>query len=227
MAHLEVRDVHTYYGESHVLQGVSLAVGPGEVVSLLGRNGAGKTTMIRSIMGLTPPSRGTVTLHGRPIAGLPPHAVCRLGMRIVPQGRHIFPALTVEENLRLALVGLEIARPAEEFEKMYRLFPILSERRRQKGGLLSGGEQQMLAIARALAGTPRMILMDELTEGLAPVVIKDVRRIVAEIAAQKVSILLAEQNLAFALDLATRHYVLEKGRIRFEGSLGQLSLIHI
>jgi len=214
---LELREIHTYYGQSHVLQGLSLEVAEREVVSLLGRNGAGKTTTMHSIMGLVPPRRGAIRLDGEELRGRPPHEIFQRGVRLVPQGRRIIPTLTVEENLRLALIAVP-ASVREELARVYEHFPILRERRHQHAGHLSGGERQMLAIARALLGRPRLILMDEPSEGLAPIVIREIAHIIFEIKETGVSILLAEQNVRLALEVAERHYVIDKGQVRFQGS---------
>ena len=217
---LSLHDVHAYYGESHILHGVSLTVGEGEVVALLGRNGAGKTTSIRTIVGFTPPRAGTVRFAGQEIAHLPAHRIARLGIGLVPQGRRIFPDLSVLENLRLA------ERPRAEgwtLPRVYEYFPRLRERVRQKGGTLSGGEQQMLAIGRALMTNPTLLLMDEPSEGLAPMIVREIGRIVAELKRERLSILLVEQNMAFALALADRVYIMNKGQIVFAGAPAALA----
>lgn len=220
---LELKEIHTYYGQSHVLQGLSLEVGEREVVSLLGRNGAGKTTTMHSVMGLVPPRTGSVRLRGEELRGKPPHEIFRRGVTLVPQGRRIIPSLTVEENLRLALIAIPTrVSVKEELGRVYRQFPILEERRKQRAGYLSGGERQMLAIARALLGRPRLILMDEPSEGLAPIVIREIAHIIREIKGTGVSILLAEQNVKLALEVADRHYVLDKGRVQFQGTREEL-----
>lgn len=218
---LELKEVHTYYGQSHVLQGLSLAVGEGEVVALLGRNGAGKTTTMHSVMGLVPPREGSVCLQGEELRGKPPHEIFQRGVKLVPQGRRIIPSLTVEENLRLALIATR-SSVRGELARVYKRFPILEERRNQRAGHLSGGERQMLAIARALLGKPRLILMDEPSEGLAPIVIGEIARIISEIKGTGVSILLAEQNVRLALEVADRHYILDKGRVQFQGTREEL-----
>lgn len=220
---LEVAEIHTYYAQSHVLHGLSLEVGENEVVSLLGRNGAGKTTTIRSIMGLTPPRRGSIKFQGEEIARTHPYAIFQRGIKLVPQGRRIFPGLTVEENLRLAMIKAEIGDRKGELEKVYERFPILRERRGQKGGHLSGGERQMLAIARALLGRTKLILLDEPTEGLAPVIIRAIKEMIIEIGRRKgVAILLAEQNVPLALGVAARHYIIDKGLVKFTGTTPEL-----
>jgi len=219
---LEVQGIHTYYGQSHVLQGLSLKVDHNEVVSLLGRNGSGKTTTIHSIMGLTPPQEGKILFYGEDLKGKPPHEIFRRGIKLVPQGRRIISSLTVEENLRLALLAVQVADVRREFEQAYERFPILKERRHQRAGHLSGGERQMLAIARAIVGKPRLILMDEPSEGLAPFVIREIKHIITEIKQAGVSMLLAEQNVKLALEVADRHYVIDKGQVKFEGTSGEL-----
>jgi branched-chain amino acid transport system ATP-binding protein len=213
---LHVEDLHTAYGLSRVLFGVSLDVAAGECVCLLGRNGVGKTTTMRSIMGLTPPARGHVAWKGRDITGRPPHEVARLGLGFVPEDRRIFADLTVWENLDVAV---RRGRPGGfTVERVFALFPKLSELTDRQGGFLSGGEQQMLTIARTLMGNPELLLLDEPSEGLAPLVVDHLREQIARLKGEGLTILLAEQNGAFSLDLADRVYILEKGRIRYEGS---------
>ncbi len=220
---LRVDNIHTYYGPSYVLHGISLNVQEKEVVSLLGRNGAGKTTTIRSIMGVTPPREGRITFHEREIAGRPPHEIFRLGIKLVPQGRQILPTLTVEENLKLAMLKTEVeGSEKEELERVYAKFPILKERRKQPGGYLSGGERQMLAIARVLLGKTGLILLDEPTEGLAPLIVKEIKETIEEIKEEGVALLLAEQNVKMALEVAERHYIIDKGTVKFEGTTQQL-----
>ncbi|MBW2056401.1 MAG: ABC transporter ATP-binding protein [Deltaproteobacteria bacterium] len=220
---LQVEDIHTYYGSSHVLHGVSLHVGEKEVVSLLGRNGAGKTTTIRSIMGLTPPREGDITFLGEKIARKPPHVIFHLGIKIVPQGKQIIPRLTVEENLRLAMIKADLDRGTREtLGAVYDRFPVLGKRKRQPAGHLSGGERQMLAIARALLGKTKLILLDEPTEGLAPLIVQEIKGIVLNIKQQDVAIFIAEQNIGMALETAGRHYIIDKGRVEFEGTSEQL-----
>jgi branched-chain amino acid transport system ATP-binding protein len=221
MSLLAVEDIHTAYGLSRVLFGISLAIEAGECVSLLGRNGVGKTTTLRSIMGLTPPARGRVLWQGRDIAGWPPHRAARAGIGCVPEDRRIFAELSVWENLE---VGARAARRPGRWtaEAVGELFPILRERRDQPGGFLSGGEQQMLTIARTLMGNPELLLLDEPSEGLAPLVVEMLRDKIAELKAQGLTILLAEQGIDFALSLADRVYVLEKGSVRFSGTARQL-----
>jgi branched-chain amino acid transport system ATP-binding protein len=218
---LALDDVHTAYGLSRVLFGISLEIHAGECVSLLGRNGVGKTTTLRSIIGLTQPYRGRVLWHGKDIAGWPPHRAARAGIGLVPEDRRIFAELTVWENLE---VGVRAARRPGRWtiEAVGELFPILRERRDQPGGFLSGGEQQMLTIARTLVGNPELLLLDEPSEGLAPLVVDMLRDKVAELKAQGLTILLAEQGIDFALALADRVYVLEKGAVRFAGAAQEL-----
>lgn len=220
---LSVEDVHTYYGPSHVLHGIDLLLEKGDVISVMGRNGAGKTTLMRTIMGLTPARQGTVSFNGRDITRLKPHDIFRLGVRLVPQGRNVFPKLTVEENLHLALVAQKSADPRSELEKVYGRFPILGQRRQQKVKGLSGGERQMLAIARGLLGKTLILLMDEPSEGLAPLIIRKLRDTILEIKTEDITILLAEQNVKMALSACDRHYILEKGEIRFTGTTEEMS----
>ncbi|MGH7098933.1 MAG: ABC transporter ATP-binding protein [Stellaceae bacterium] len=221
MSLLAVEDIHTAYGLSRVLFGISLEVNEGECVSLLGRNGVGKTTTIRSIMGLTPPYRGRVLWHGREVTGWPPHKMARAGIGFVPEDRRIFAELSVQENLE---VGAQAARRPGRWtiEAVGELFPILRERRDQPGGFLSGGEQQMLTIARTLVGNPDLLLLDEPSEGLAPLIVAQLRDKIAELKTQGLTILLAEQGIDFALSLADRVYVLEKGSVRFAGPAREL-----
>ena len=209
---LEVAGLHTYYGESHVLQGVSLAVGPGEIVGLLGRNGMGKTTLIRSIIGFTPPRRGAVRFKGDDITRWPPFRAVERGMGLVPQGRRVFPSLTVKENLEVARQPRPGAAPWT-VERVYSMFPRLSERAGNRANKLSGGEQQMLAIGRALMTNPDLLLMDEPTEGLAPLLVREVGRAIGELKRAGLSILLVEQNLALALSVADRVHILSRGQI--------------
>ena len=213
MPELVVEGVHAYYGESHILHGVSLRVGAGEAVALLGRNGAGKTTVIRSIVGFTPPRQGRVVYDGEAISGWPAYHIARRGLALVPQGRRIFAPLSVRENLLLG------ARPAGfTLERIFALFPRLAERQAQAGGTLSGGEQQMLAIGRALLTNGRMLLLDEPSEGLAPLIVREIGRIVRALKDERLSILLVEQNYHLALEVADRVYVMNKGQIVYEGT---------
>ena len=218
---MELLDIHTYYGESYVLRGVSLQISEGSVVALLGRNGMGKTTAIRSIIGFTPPRRGTVMYREKDITALPPEKIAKLGIGLVPQGRYIFPSLSVTENLTMAARG---AGKADSWSlgDVYSLFPILKERSGCCGTLLSGGEQQMLAIGRALMTNPRLILMDEPSEGLAPLIVKEVGKIIYQLKRKGFSILLVEQNLPMALKVADYLYILSNGKIVYESTPGQL-----
>jgi len=215
---LEVEGVHTYYGESHVLQGISLRVDPGEVLAILGRNGMGKTTLVRTIVGFTPPRAGRVLYEGTEITRLPPFRMVALGMALVPQGRRVFPSLSVRENL-------DVARRGEgrwNLEQVYALFPRLRERADNRANKLSGGEQQMLAIGRALMSNPDLLLMDEPTEGLAPLLVREVGRVIGELKRSGLSILLVEQNLALALSVADRVHVLSRGQIVHSGTPAEL-----
>jgi branched-chain amino acid transport system ATP-binding protein len=210
---LEVECIQTYYGDSHVLHGVSVRVAPGEAVALLGRNGAGKTTLIRSVAGMTPPRDGRVVFDGQAVERWPAYRIARRGLALVPQGRRIFAPLSVRENLLLG------ARPGEwQLEKVYDLFPRLREREGQAGGTLSGGEQQMLAIGRALLTNGRMLVLDEPSEGLAPIIVREIGRVVQGLKGERLSILLVEQNYHLALRVADRVYVMNKGRIVWEGT---------
>ncbi|GAG43496.1 unnamed protein product, partial [marine sediment metagenome] len=206
---LEVKEINTYYGLSHILHDISLKVQENEVVCLLGRNGAGKTTVMRSIMGLTPPRSGTIVFKGDTISGLKPHHIFSKGIKIVPQGRGVFPALSVEENLRLAMIKAGIKNYKSELDKVYGLFPELGKKRRQKGGVLSGGQLQMLAISRVLLGETGLILMDEPTEGLAPIIVQQIAEVIMDIKRSGCPLLLAEQNLKLALEVGDRHYIID------------------
>ncbi|MFQ5521023.1 MAG: ABC transporter ATP-binding protein, partial [Candidatus Methylomirabilia bacterium] len=210
---LRLEEVHSYYGESHVLQGISLEVDVGEVVCLLGRNGSGKTTTLRSIIGLTPPRRGKILFKGQPIHGNAADRIARMGIGFVPEDRRIFPGLTVHENLEVAQKRKVEGERRWSLEKIYDEFPMLAEIRNRPGDYLSGGEQQMLAIARALVGEPELLLLDEPNEGLAPVIVQQVGRLIDALA-RTTTILLTEQNIPFALKHARRGYIIEKGRIR-------------
>jgi branched-chain amino acid transport system ATP-binding protein len=213
MALLEVSDVRARYGAIEALSGISLTVDDGEVVTLIGSNGAGKTTTLRAISGLTPASDGTVKFAGEEITREPPQHIVRRGIALAPEGRHVFPRMTVRENLDL---GAHIRRGPEveeDLERVYSLFPRLSERERQKAGMMSGGEQQMLAIGRALMARPRLLMMDEPSMGLAPILVERIYETIGEINRGGVAILLVEQNANYALDAAKRGYVLETGRV--------------
>ena len=211
---LEVADIHSYYGKSHILQGLSLQVPEASVVTLLGRNGAGKSTTLKTIAGIITPPRGQVRFQGRTISGLPAHKVAAQGVCLVPEHRGIFKLLTVEENLKL---GLRRGSPWQ-LEDVYRIFPRLKERRRNGGGQLSGGEQQMLAIGRALMNHPRLLMLDEPVEGLAPVIVEEIVAQIKLIKQAGVAILLVEQNLTVCSQLADRHVIIEQGRLVYEGS---------
>ncbi|HET7875110.1 MAG TPA: ABC transporter ATP-binding protein [Methylomirabilota bacterium] len=215
---LEVESVHTYYGESHVLQGVSVTVAAGEVITILGRNGMGKTTLIRSVVGFTPPRRGRIRFKEEDVTGAPPFRLVRRGMALVPQGRRVFPSLTVRENLEVARRG----DAAWTLERVYQLFPRLAERQRNRANTLSGGEQQMLAIGRALMSNPELLLMDEPTEGLAPLLVREVGRVIGELKRSGLSILLVEQNLPLALSVADRAHILSRGQIVYSATPAEL-----
>lgn len=212
---LELSDVHTYYGDSHILQGVSLEVKTGSVVALLGRNGMGKTTTIRTIIGFTPPRRGHIRFNGNNVAGLPPETIARSGIGLIPQGRMIFPSLSVVENLMIAARGANVSG-AWTLDRVYEQFPILKKRAKYKSNLLSGGEQQMLTIARALMTNPKLLLMDEPSEGLAPIIVEEIEGIIGQLKQSNYSILLVEQNISLALDLADYIYIMSKGCIVYE-----------
>jgi len=218
---LELVDVHTYYGESYVLQGISLAVKDSSVVALLGRNGMGKTTTVRSIIGFTPPRRGIVHFKGKEITGLPSCQIAQMGMGLIPQGRHIFPSLSVKENLTMA-ARTGGTNQGWSLERIYSHFPILKERANLKGNLLSGGEQQMLAIGRALMTNPDLLLMDEPSEGLAPIIVQKIGQIIGQLKGSGFSILLVEQNYPMALAIADYAYILNKGLIAYESTINEL-----
>jgi branched-chain amino acid transport system ATP-binding protein len=215
---LQLEGVEAAYGPSRVLHGVTLEARQGEVVSLLGRNGAGKSTTLKAIVGLVEVTGGAITLDGRPLRGLPPHEIIRLGIGWVPEDRRIFSDLTVAENL---VVGARGGR-ASRVERVYEYFPKLGQMADRRGGSLSGGEQQMLTVARTLMGNPRILLLDEPSEGLAPVIVQALRQQIAALKREGLTILLSEQNLKFAARLADRAYVIEKGQIRWEGPMGRL-----
>jgi branched-chain amino acid transport system ATP-binding protein len=218
---LTLADVHAYYGKSHVLQGVSMDIDGGELVAVLGRNGVGKTTLLKTIMGLVSARAGSVVFDGQELGHLPAHRIPRLGIGYVPQGRHIFPALTVRENLRIGLVKGDptdgYRDDGQAFAQVFDNFPILRARLDQLGGTLSGGEQQMLAISRALLGRPKLIMLDEPLEGLMPAMVTMVGETVRRISAMGVSVLLVEQNVKIALGVAHRVYILQKGAVTFAG----------
>jgi branched-chain amino acid transport system ATP-binding protein len=215
---LQVEDIHTYYGEAYVLQGLSLELGQGQILGLLGRNGVGKTTLVNSIVGFNRPRRGRILFKGEDVTGSTSFQTVRMGMGLVPQGRRVFASLTVEENL-------EVAKTRKEgwtLKRVYELFPRLEERRRQRAKTLSGGEQQMLAIARGLMTNPDCLIMDEPSEGLAPIIIQTVWQAVSKLKAQGLSILLVEQNAALALQLVDYVHVISKGRVVYSGTPKEL-----
>jgi len=216
---LEVREIFTAYGQSQVLHGISLVVGQGEVVSLLGRNGVGKTTTFRSIMGLTPPRSGSILLKGTELVGRKPYEIAKLGVGYVPDDRRIFPDLTAEENLEMARRLAKKRAGQWTIGRVYKLFPILERLRTSKGTCLSGGEQKMLAIGRALMKNPDLILLDEPVEGLAPLVVRNLVEVIREIQKTAVTILLADQNLKFCHKVAERGYIIERGLIQYEGEM--------
>ena len=219
---LSVEAINTYYGDSHILYDLSLSIAEGEVVSILGRNGVGKTTTLRSIMGLTPPRSGTIQLRGTDITRQASHNTLMDGIALVPEERVIFPHLSVKENLRVPKVSNSTSDRGVNIEDVYEMFPRLEERKNQTGHSLSGGEQQMLAIARSLMTKPDLLMLDEPSEGLAPQIVNDVHDIIAELADSGLTILLVEQNVNMADSLADRHYILEKGSVQFEGQLSDL-----
>jgi branched-chain amino acid transport system ATP-binding protein len=216
---LRVQNIHTYYGQSHILQGVSLQVEKGEIVLLSGRNGAGKTTTIRSIMGLVPPKSGEIHFLEEKITGAPVHVISQKGISLVPEGRKIIPGLSVFENLKLAtLKNKDKAKTGELYEQIAQIFPRLKERWTQEGTSLSGGEQQMLAIARALVADPVLVLIDEPSEGLSPIMVEKIAEVLKEIQKKGTTILLVEQNTDMALEISNRCYLMDEGVIKFEGS---------
>jgi branched-chain amino acid transport system ATP-binding protein len=213
MALLELHDVHTFYGNIEALKGVSLEVNEGEIVTLIGSNGAGKSTTLRSISGLTPPREGSIRFKGTELGETPPQDIVRLGISQAPEGRHVFTRMSARENLELGAYLRRDARIQEDLDRVYDLFPRLKEREGQRGGTMSGGEQQMLAIGRALMANPKLLLLDEPSMGLAPVLVERIYETIAEINRQGTTILLVEQNANFALDVSKRGYVLETGRV--------------
>jgi branched-chain amino acid transport system ATP-binding protein len=215
---LTAEGLNTYYGKSHILHDVGLTVAEGQITTLLGRNGAGKSTTLRSLVGLTPPRSGRVTLFGKDITGQPPYRIAASGVGYVPEGRRVFANLTVDENLRVP-----IERPGPyDIERVYRLFPRLGERKQNLGRQLSGGEQEMLSIGRALLLNPRLLILDEPSQGLAPLIVKEVFRIVARMRAEGISVLLVEQNVRMSLEISDHAYVLENGQMVYSGPAAEL-----
>jgi branched-chain amino acid transport system ATP-binding protein len=220
---LEIEDVHTYYGSIHALKGISLTVNEGEVVTLIGANGAGKSTTLRSINGLNHPRRGTIRFRGRDITNAAPHGIVKSGIAQSPEGRRLFPRMSVVENLEMGAFQREDrGNLKEDMDRVFDLFPRLAERKQQKAGTMSGGEQQMCAIGRALMARPKLLLLDEPSMGLAPIFVEKIFEIIAEINAQGTPILLVEQNALMALDAASRGYVMETGTIALEGPAKEL-----
>lgn len=220
---LEVSDLHAHYGRAHILQGISFVLRGGEVVALMGRNGAGKSTTLKTIMGLVRPSAGRVLLEGKDITSRPPYVISRLGLGYVPEERRVFPELSVLENLEVGRQPPRAGVPPWTPERLFELFPNLAELGRREAGHLSGGEQQMLTIARTLMGNPRALLLDEPSEGLAPVVVEQVAGAVRELKGECLTVLLSEQNLRFARAVADRALIIEKGQIRYAGSMDDLA----
>ena len=216
---LEVKDVHTYYGTSHVLFGVSLDVDRGEVVCLMGRNGAGKSTTFRTVMGLTPPRAGSVLFQGKDVTRLKVHAKARLGIGYVPEDRQIFPGLTVRENLDIGRSSGIRRKDGWNIDRIYGLFPVLEKYDRKPGGQLSGGEQQMLTIARTLMGNPELVLLDEPTEGLAPVIVISLKEMILRLKEMGTTILLSEQNVKFAVKVSDRVFIIDNGSIRYSNDI--------
>ena len=220
---LDVRDLHAFYGRAHILHGVSLEARAGEVVALLGRNGAGKSTAMKAIMGLVPPTSGEVSFGSRRIERLPPYRIARLGLGYVPEERRIFTELSVMENLEVGRQPARDGLPPWTEEKLFALFPNLARMRDRPGGRMSGGEQQMLTIARTLMGNPRCVLLDEPSEGLAPIIVEEMANSIRALKGEGLSVILCEQNLHFAQAVADRAYIIEKGQIRFGGSMAELA----
>jgi branched-chain amino acid transport system ATP-binding protein len=219
---LKVKDMNTFIGKGHILSDVSLEIEVGEIIALLGRNGVGKSTTVKSIIGLTPPQKGSIEIRGEEVAGLRPYEICRRGVGYVPEERRIFPHLTVRENILIGIKSKQNADSPWTLEKIYDFFPRLRERDSQKGGKLSGGEQQMLTIGRTLAGNPDLLLVDEPTEGLSPILVEKVIEIIKTVNKEGRSVLLIEHAMDIALSLAHRVYVMSKGRIVYEGTSEQL-----
>jgi branched-chain amino acid transport system ATP-binding protein len=222
---MEVKDIHSYYGKSHILHGVSLELKEGELVCLLGRNGVGKSTTLKSIMGIVRPTHGSIRFDGKELVGSQPYQVARLGVGYVPEDRRIFKSLTVHENLLMGTQKAKNSNAAEKawtIERIYEIFPNLRERRGNKGSHLSGGEQQMLTVARTLMGNPKLILVDEPTEGLAPLIVKDVLEMLSAVQKSGVTVLMVEQNFKAAIKVADRFYIMAKGQMVFEGDAAAL-----
>ncbi len=219
---LRIEGLHTYYGEAHILQGVSLAIEEGEIATVIGRNGAGKTTLLRSVMGIVRPARGRIIFEGADIAGLPPDRIARQGISWVPEERRVLTNLTVMDNLRLGMLGARRKGSQAELDEVFEYFPRLKERMSQEGRHLSGGEQQMLVIARALVARPKVMLVDEPTEGLSPLIVQTMTEALAQINARGTAILLVEQTLEVALALSRTIYVMDQGRLQFSGTPEQL-----
>ncbi len=219
---LEIRGLNAGYGEVQVLWDVSLRVERGEIVSLIGANGAGKTTTLKSVMGIVKPFRGEIIFNGREITGLPTHQIVRMGLSLVPEGRHLLPKMTVMENLRMGAYAVDGSKYRDLLERVFQIFPVLKERKDQLASTLSGGEQQMLAIARGLMSDPQILMLDEPSLGLAPKIVKKVMKVVSEIREEGVTILLVEQNAKISLEISDRGYVLETGRVVLEGDSEEL-----
>ena len=222
---LEVKGIHSYYGKSHILQGVSIELKQGELVCLLGRNGVGKSTTLKSIMGIVRPTHGSIRFDGKELVGSQPYQIARLGVGYVPEDRRIFKSLTVHENLLMGTQKTINSGSAERvwtIDRIYELFPNLRERRSNKGSHLSGGEQQMLTVARTLMGNPKLILVDEPTEGLAPLIVKDVLEMLSAVRSSGVTVLMVEQNFKAAIKVADRFYIMAKGQMVFEGGMAAL-----
>jgi branched-chain amino acid transport system ATP-binding protein len=220
---LAVKDLHAYYGRAHILHGLSLEARAGEVVALLGRNGAGKSTAMKAIMGLVPPACGEVNFAGQRIDRLPPYRIARMGLGYVPEERRIFTELTVVENLEVGRQPARAATPSWSEDKLFALFPNLGRMRARPGGRMSGGEQQMLTIARTLMGNPKCVLLDEPSEGLAPIIVEQMGQSIRTLKGEGLSVLLCEQNLRFCEAIADRAYIIEKGQIRFGGTMAELT----
>jgi branched-chain amino acid transport system ATP-binding protein len=220
---LSVANLHAFYGRAHILHGVSLEARAGEVVALLGRNGAGKSTAMKAIMGLVTPAQGEVSFDGQRVERLPPYRIARLGLGYVPEERRIFTELSVMENLEVGRQGARDKAPTWDTDKLFALFPNLGRMRERPGGSMSGGEQQMLTIARTLMGNPRCVLLDEPSEGLAPIIVEQMAHSIRALKAEGMCVVLSEQNLHFCQSVADRAYIIEKGQIRFGGTMAELS----